>query len=311
MRLRQRWLWLIAICVGSAAFGGWTLVNREEVDHPERTSTPTEVRSHEAAMNLKIEAGTTSTQVLTARRPNENTSVTLAKGMLDPNPLAFVTQQHALAKPGSFANAEQVTYQCREANQHAAKARAEDAVARAVSLGRDPAAFQARFIQAQQAVRSRCGDFRHEVPADRPLEADAYAAKFSKARSGLFKMDEDFAANLIELASQGQMASAYFSLATLPRFQGESFSSPEDKAIFREAVRLAAFKATSVDGDQGNDLRTLTACLATGVCDGSFESYALINWPEGSVQREKALALSKRMEAVFRANDIRAWIERQ
>lgn len=242
------------------------------------------------------------------RTPTQPPSVgALARGMSSPDPLAFVTEQQALSGPGSFANSDQVTFQCREASRVARSSLPDIAAQRANKLGKDPAAFQARFIEAQQMVQSRCSSFRLEVPADRAREDDVYARSYNKARADLFKINAKTSEALVELAKQGQLASAAVVLAGLPRFQGEDFRAPEDAEIFRRAVLLASFNATSLEADRSNDLRTFTACLQTGICDGSFESYALSKWPEGSPQREKALALSKRMEAAFRSNSVSAW----
>lgn len=169
--------------------------------------------------------------------------------------------------------------------------------------------FQARFIEAQQMVRSRCESFRQDVAADQALEGDSNAASYQKARVDMFKMDASTPAALLELARQGQLASAALILANIPRFQGEDFKGAEASEIFQSAVLLASFNATSVQADRARDLRMYSACLQTGVCDGDFATYALRKWPEGSAQREKALALAARMEAVFRSNSIADWIK--
>ncbi|WP_431287623.1 hypothetical protein [Roseateles chitinivorans] len=233
----------------------------------------------------------------------------LGDGMVSPDPLAFAAWQHRLSQVGSFAKADQITWECRRAHRLARSAQPEIALQRATQLGKEPAMFQARFIEAQQMVRSRCESFRQDVAADQALEGDSNAASYQKARVDMFKMDESTPAALLELARQGQLASAAVILANIPRFQGEDFKDAEAFEVFRRAVELASFNATSAQADRSRDLRMYSACLQTGVCDGDFATYALRKWPEGSTQREKALALAARMEAVFRSNSVGDWIK--
>jgi hypothetical protein len=309
MRVNPALVLILAVCAVVAALTLW-LWPGDHVESPDPASS-----SPREAVAPRVQPEKENIAVSPIKPPKEPASngvptIGLAQGMVDANPLAFVTQQHALAKPGSFASAEQVTYQCREGNQLVGKASPQKAVQRAALLGKDAATLQARFIEAQQIVQTRCNDFRQDVATDTPLKNDNFAAEYLDARIGTSRPDENFANNLIALAKQGQLASAYRGLTTIWKFQGEDFKADEDRAIFQEAVQLAAFNSTSVEGSRDKDLRTLTGCLATGICDGTYDSLALYRWPEGSPQREKALALAKRMEAVFRANDIQAWIRK-
>lgn len=308
MRMNRVRVGVIMASAAAAALAIWLTTIRES--SLERSPAPLKEAPEVVKEATQKAADPATAEPLRAPVPEIAPIVDLGRGMVDPNPLAFVAQQHALAKPGSFAIAEQVVTQCRQANQSASKARVEKALQRATALGKDTATFQARFIEAQQTIQSRCNDFRQELGVETPLSNDAFATAFLEARSGTLNPDGDYVKNLAILAQQGQLASAYQSLATVWKFQGEDFKSDEDKHIFHDAVYIAAFNSTSIEGRRDKDLRTLTGCVSTGICDGTYDSLVLYHWPTGAPQREKAQTLAKRMEVVFRTNDIQAWIRK-
>ncbi|RYG86173.1 MAG: hypothetical protein EON58_22040 [Alphaproteobacteria bacterium] len=226
---------------------------------PEGSSAPVRVMPTSEQMK--------DTQPLSALNP-------VGQGMIDPDPFAYVTELHRRKQPGSFAAVDLITTECRRANRLSSTATADLAIRRASKLGADPAVYAANFERAKQSAQSRCSAFSLESPADAALPGDPYAERYKQAYSAMFALGDELPPALIELAEQGQLSSAHLVLSEMFYFQGEKFLASDDRDVYRAAVELAAYNATSAGKAENQDLRVMTSCLSIGICDGSFTSYA-------------------------------------
>lgn len=274
-----------------------SLANRETLP-PLAASTANPDRPSEPSRN--------ATSAFTETPAAQHRPSLLASGMTTSEPLAFVTQLHARGGPGAFAIADQVTVACREAlgalsyfnDPENSTEIAQQLAKRGAASGR----FQSAQALAAQSLESRCRPFEQPLESDEPKADDASGAAYRTAQAELNGYGKGSKAALQELARQGQLLSASDALRGRFQLEGVPSATREDRDLLMRGMTLAAFRASSDPTNQANDLRVMTECLRTGMCDGSYESVLLGDWPEGSEQRARALAIAKRLEKAFAEN---------
>lgn len=249
-------------------------------------------------------AASESQQIAKAKNP-------LATGMTSANPLAFVTEMRQKGGPGAYAMADQVTYQCREALQALrAYGDPERATLRAAQLARnvglEGVALSTQSMAAQK-IEGRCRPFADDLESDTPKADDASAKAYQDALQALLA-GKDLKNSLKELATQGQLQSALVGLRGRYRLKGEDASTPEDRDLLARAMTVAAFNASTDTQSQADDLRVLTSCLYSSICDGSFESEYLGKWPVGSPQRQRAETWIAQFQEAFASNNYAAFL---
>lgn len=236
----------------------------------------------------------------------------LSEGMVDENPLAFVTRMRERGGPGAYAMASQVTTACREALGTLSKSMEDAAFARAVAAemarvagsSAQLARFQVNHAAALQRLEGRCRPLGTELASESPKSDDPSGLDYVEAQQAMMNRKAYPLQGLLDLAAQGQLYSALYNLRNLPFFEGRRISDPQEMRMFMHAMNLAAFAATAPAGEQAGDLRVMQACLATGVCDGSFESAELKDWPPDSAERNAIKQMAVKMEAAFTSNDL-------
>ncbi|WP_092949095.1 hypothetical protein [Roseateles sp. YR242] len=235
--------------------------------------------------------------------------------MTSPNPLAFVTQMRQQGGPGAYAMAEQVTYQCREALQ-ALQRYTDPAYAslrasqRARNVGREGHAESLQAMSAQK-IEARCRPFADDLESDQPKSDDSSAKAYQEAMQLLLDPSKDLATSLKALAEQGQLQSAAVVLRSRYRFRDDELNTPENRDLLARAMTLAAFNASTDQQNQSEDLRLMTSCLYSSVCDGSYASEVLERWPEGSPQRAKAQAVAEQFQRAFETGDYAAFVRKR
>lgn len=226
--------------------------------------------------------------------------------MTTSEPLAFVTQLRARGGPGAFAMADQVTVACREAlgalNYFNDPGNSAEIAQQLAKRGSASGRFQSAQASAAQSLESRCRPFEQPLESDEPKADDASGAAYRTAQAELLSHGKGSKAALQELTRQGQLLSASDALRGRFQLEGVPSASREDRDLLMRGMTLAAFRASSDPANQANDLRVMTECLKTGMCDGSYESVLLGDWPEQSEQRARALAIAKRLEKAFAEN---------
>lgn len=277
-------------------------------------------RETEAKGDLEVARSLSSAvEQITARSPAAPASdsppaLGIADGMTTNGTYAFLVAMRESRRPGALAIVTSVQEACRAGMGSLMAYRdhryADVVRANVIRTTGSLEAGEALRVQYAQLIQARCQDARG-TELEQPMPGDPYGEKIAEARKKEFSRTYPVEA-FIAMIEQGQLAAIHEGLALWPYFEGVYYSvDSEDFRIYGQAMRIAAFRATSDPASQNPDLRLMAGCLADGICDGRIESLELQGWPEGAAQRGKALALAEKMTRAFQQNDLRPFLPRK
>lgn len=241
------------------------------------------------------------------------------------DPYALAQELRARRQPGTFALAFEIDRECRESVgkvfllQSLGFGNGEfrspgDDPQLPVSSAKLPPGTDAKRIAAMQEIQARCRPFVDDATTREPLPGDEYGLRYKSASlktnrlSTLFKTDAT--EDLEELASQRVLSLGHPVLAGGE--SGDAYLYGQlrgglSRDDYRRAIELAYLQVTSSEATASRpDLRSLTACMYSGLCD-SLESVAFQGLPVDSPSIPAIRAAAAKIATALAANDVSAF----
>lgn len=248
----------------------------------------------------------------------QTTAALFAAAMTSSDPYALAVRYRAQRRPGSFAVARDLSFDCRRAYQMTlvmkdfVPGQSVPAVTGTYPVSNEGLSPEvlAKRAAASQEISARCRPFMDDREIDKPMADDASGLALRDMELRMVKSTltpEDEPRLMGTFIEHGLLWRYWYPLASQETGYGYFDGEPNgglSGSDFKRAVELAAIIATTHDEGGRADLRLLAACVYSALCDGDMTRLVAMDKPSDPALIARVRPIAGRIAEALRAGDL-------